>query len=403
MVRDSFVSIGTQEDVRELAATVTTRPPRLSVVRKNAPSGAPQQEKNVVPGSVVSDAKQSAPIVEDEAAVSPSVRESDEDSSLESAVAEKETSSSVAREAVASTNVSFGMRLGSGIPAPVESAQEPSPNWKMIAAGLVLAAVLGGGSYFFMFMHSRGGKTLQANSAPQAGPATQSNPAAAETTVEQNSAASASQVKLNPTRASATRDAQAPAVVDARSPKSAVPPDQSRTRPSAASKADESKQASNYVSNVTSDLFGTLNAHPVAGSHGAAIQSDSLPAPDALAGSSNAPAAFPEATTSAISVPAPTEPHASVPSNSVVVPPRLISSAVAVYPEAAKAIHAEGVVTVEATINETGKVSDARAISGPAVLRQAATDALRRWKYQPGTVDGKPMTAKILVGVRFNL
>ncbi len=53
-----------------------------------------------------------------------------------------------------------------------------------------------------------------------------------------------------------------------------------------------------------------------------------------------------------------------------------------VYPAAARG--AAGTVAVEVTIDEKGKVSQARAVSGPKRLRRAAEEAARRWRFAPG-------------------
>jgi len=44
-----------------------------------------------------------------------------------------------------------------------------------------------------------------------------------------------------------------------------------------------------------------------------------------------------------------------------------------------------------------------KVISGPALLHQAAKDALRLWKYQPATLNGQPMAMHLTVTVQFKL
>jgi protein TonB len=44
-----------------------------------------------------------------------------------------------------------------------------------------------------------------------------------------------------------------------------------------------------------------------------------------------------------------------------------------------------------------------KVISGPALLHQAAMDALRQWKYQPATLNGQPMAMHLTVTVQFKL
>lgn len=61
------------------------------------------------------------------------------------------------------------------------------------------------------------------------------------------------------------------------------------------------------------------------------------------------------------------------------------------YPSIAKQINASGEVQVEVTIDETGKVIAARAISGHPVLRSSAEDAARKWVFKPTLLDGKPV------------
>jgi TonB family protein len=56
-----------------------------------------------------------------------------------------------------------------------------------------------------------------------------------------------------------------------------------------------------------------------------------------------------------------------------------------IYPELAKRMHIGGTVLVEATIAPDGKVSEARAVSGNKMLAPAAEDAIRKWKFAPGS------------------
>jgi len=60
-----------------------------------------------------------------------------------------------------------------------------------------------------------------------------------------------------------------------------------------------------------------------------------------------------------------------------------------------------GEVAVEIVINENGKVISARALSGPALLRQASVNAGLGWRYPPTTVDGAPAQAVGTITFRF--
>jgi outer membrane biosynthesis protein TonB len=50
-----------------------------------------------------------------------------------------------------------------------------------------------------------------------------------------------------------------------------------------------------------------------------------------------------------------------------------------------------GVVKVRATIGKDGAVKDARPLSGPVSLIPRSLEAIRRWRYQPSALDGKPV------------
>jgi TonB family protein len=85
------------------------------------------------------------------------------------------------------------------------------------------------------------------------------------------------------------------------------------------------------------------------------------------------------------------------------VPARMISSVPPVYPQAARAQHISGEVSVDALIDVKGRVSSTKVISGPALLHQAAKDALRQWKYQPATLNGTPVPMHLTVTIQFRL
>jgi TonB family protein len=72
-------------------------------------------------------------------------------------------------------------------------------------------------------------------------------------------------------------------------------------------------------------------------------------------------------------------------------PANVIFSPAPAYPAAASAAHVEGQVTVQAVVNPEGKVVSARALSGPPELRDAATEAVQRWRYSPLLDNGKPV------------
>jgi protein TonB len=82
---------------------------------------------------------------------------------------------------------------------------------------------------------------------------------------------------------------------------------------------------------------------------------------------------------------------------------KLISSTRPVYPPQARQSNIEGDVLVAAEIDATGRVIGAKATAGPVLLRQAAIDAVRNWKYDPAKIDGRPSSAQITIRIQFRL
>jgi len=82
-------------------------------------------------------------------------------------------------------------------------------------------------------------------------------------------------------------------------------------------------------------------------------------------------------------------------------PARLISTSPVVYPQVAKRANIQGDVVVNAVIDEQGHVAGMQVVSGPLVLRQAAVDALRQWRYEPGLLNGQPVPVQVVARIRF--
>lgn len=70
------------------------------------------------------------------------------------------------------------------------------------------------------------------------------------------------------------------------------------------------------------------------------------------------------------------------------------------YPQTAKIARITGVVTVYLEIDENGSVTTVHRTNGPQILRQAAEDAARRWKFRPTVVEGQPI--RVLGFINFN-
>lgn len=74
-----------------------------------------------------------------------------------------------------------------------------------------------------------------------------------------------------------------------------------------------------------------------------------------------------------------------------------------VYPEIARATHVEGIVILEATINERGVVENLRVLRSHVLLERAAVEAVRQWRYTPTLLNGVPVPVLITVTVNFTL
>jgi TonB family protein len=97
----------------------------------------------------------------------------------------------------------------------------------------------------------------------------------------------------------------------------------------------------------------------------------------------------------------PAAPQVPLPVGGDVKPARLISSVAPTYPVLAKNQHIYGDVLIDALIDANGHVTTMNVISGPALLHQAAMTALRQWKYQAASLDGKAVSMHLTVTMKF--
>ena len=84
-----------------------------------------------------------------------------------------------------------------------------------------------------------------------------------------------------------------------------------------------------------------------------------------------------------------------------IMPPRKIKDVQPVYPDLARTARVSGAVTIEATIGEDGKVTDARVVRSIPLLDQAALDAVRQWEYLPTLLNGVPVPILMTVKINF--
>lgn len=84
-------------------------------------------------------------------------------------------------------------------------------------------------------------------------------------------------------------------------------------------------------------------------------------------------------------------------------PPTRIAGAAPVYPVVAQQARLEGVVMLEATIDERGNVERLRVTQSAPLFDQAALEAVRHWRFTPTLLNGVPVPVLMTVTVKFTL
>lgn len=74
-----------------------------------------------------------------------------------------------------------------------------------------------------------------------------------------------------------------------------------------------------------------------------------------------------------------------------------------VYPALALSARVQGVVILEAVINERGEVERLNVLKSVPLLDAAAVDAVSRWRYTPTLLNGTPVAVLISITLNFKL
>jgi TonB family protein len=75
-----------------------------------------------------------------------------------------------------------------------------------------------------------------------------------------------------------------------------------------------------------------------------------------------------------------------------------------VYPEEARRDKIQGAVVIDTIIDPDGIVRDAKVLESPsALLSESAVEAVQRWRFAPATYEGRPVSVRYVLTVRFNL
>jgi len=280
-----------------------------------------------------------------------------------------------------------------------ESGASTGRNWLAIAAGVVALLGIGAGAAYYLHLPPFAEKSVRSAamvSAPVAPPV--------ETTVPQTSAAelarpAAAETVQTPVSALAA-NAGPPATTHVTEPllPAAKPSRSVQAAPVAASAPAERKPEAKVP-----QMLNAMNAHPTARAHSTdSGQNDSAPALDGAGNSNGELPALGSSVTVAPPVPEQPKGPVRIRVGGALKPPQLVSSVLPVYPAMARDAGIGGEVVIDTTIDATGKVTDMKVISGPPVLRQAALDALRQWKYSPSMLNGQPISVQMTVTLKFN-
>ena len=419
----SFVWIGTQEEVQPAAsATVVTKPgmpsltSRQSAPVRQAPIVAPpslESSKVTASAETIPNFASSFPVASEPAPVAlltmTELRGDEPATTLNAFVdtiqtatleqlpseAEKPAESSRAVFGSLSGGASFGANRSSseGISARLESAlgeDSPAPgksnNWMLIAVCVgVLFACVGGGVLYFRSQSNGGSGNLNSSTR-------QPTPQSQEVSAEQNALQNSVSGKSVTGPVATVIPSGAPAVTV------------SATTPSAAPKTNSTiKQTVNKIASLMS---GTTDEHPVATQRSGSSTPDAAPSVEAPSAvdSSNGNALGGVISSAPIAAPAAPEirPEGPVVIGGHVAEPRLLYRALPIYPVTAKQAGIQGEVVIKTTIDQKGNVVDMHVVSGPLMLRQAALDALRRWRYEPSKLDGQAISVQMLVTIKFS-
>jgi len=292
----------------------------------------------------------------------------------------------------------FATALGASEPAPSKSKHGAA-----MALGAVALIAVAGAAYYFQWFPSGAKSAKPAATIPAPAELPVSTQTPQTNLVPQPLNVASASTPANPATIPAATSAAA--LSGPSSKASATAPAPSRvSKPASEAPAATVSSAPTTVnpSSKVPDMFVALNAHPTSHAHSADSEpADGAPAVD----SESSDAGLSAIGSSSSEIPPPSvEPEAPVRIRvgGEIKPPRLVSSVLPIYPSAARDAGIEGDIVVDTTIDKTGKVTAMKVVSGNAMLRQAALDALRQWKYEPSKLNGEPVPVQMTVTIKFH-
>ncbi len=405
----SFISIGSQEKVQEAAsATAITKP--LSPVEMRLEGLTAPFAKTISAVDPLPAAPSTPPAVSmddlrgDSDSVSPSTASTvTEDHSTAAASSASHDVAAILGDADSdasqtSAPEAFGARLDSSFGSSVAQSSGTNQNWMLIAACVaVLVAGLGAGIAYF---RQHAGNPSASRTAPSAAGAASTTQPATNDTNQLPAITSAGQPYVT-----TGADVNATARPGGSAPSAAAAPSSSANNATKAPAppANHSPAPTKTTPGVTSDMVSTaLTSRPTTWTRGSEGQADQAPVLDAASASGTSP--LPGiAGPNAAALPMPAQPEGSAKIGGNVKEPKLINSVAPAYPLSARSSGVQGDVVIETTIDKSGNVVRTHVVSGPAMLRPSALEALKHWKYDPSRLDGEPVEVQMQVTIRFRL
>jgi periplasmic protein TonB len=292
------------------------------------------------------------------------------------------------------STATFGARLEGSLSSSASAPRASGQNWFLIAAciGFLFVAVAAGVFFFrsHAAMHASASNSPASQATPNPLPSAPADSSVLGPSVSPDAKNAAATFSSQPAASTVSNSALRPYAT----------PATAATTPLAAPAHVQPAPKPAVTSAMVSE---TLNSHPVAPQH-ADNSSAEAPALDSSADGDDSSAALPGAISSpsGISIPTPRlQPEGPVKIGGQVKEPRLVSAPAPVYPQTAIQMNVQGDVVIQAVIDKAGNVAEAHVVSGPPLLRAAALEALRRWRYQPSILDGQPISVQMLVTIHF--
>jgi TonB family protein len=391
-----FIHFGSQEEVQPAASSTTSASvarvvpgPTSSKTTAEIPTVNVSQAQTSLNSSTEGRNKaQATPPTTSAAAAGIRARESD----APAIAAKIEATSLPLSEATAKTAEStFGSRLSS--PLSNEQSAEGS-NWFLIATcGAALFLAIGGG---ILLLRHKSPDVATATVQPSVAQSPVTQPVTTPPPQPVSVTPSASKLA---TSLSTVRETPSPVV---------KPDKEMAVVKESPSISDSATQPQPIVAPAPASrtsmpsVFGTLNAHPVARRQNVTTTAPNVDA-GAPSGGENALLGITSPPNSSALPPPAFNANVPMPVGGRIKKPELLSRVLPQYPMLARQAHTQGEVALQIVVDKSGSVSEAKAISGPATLRQAAIDAVRRWKYESPDLDGQAITVEMLVTVRFQL